>query len=430
VNERSTRTSGGTFAHVALGAVALAAATAVQLGRQSGVPAWRSIWAEDGAIFLENAWREPLTDTLFRPYAGYMHVTSRLGAELVALFPVAEAAWLTALLASFLVATIAFFVYHASAFAYAHPGPRVALAAAVVLLPAGAYETTANLSNVHWYLLFACFWALLADGRTRGVLTGRTVFALAAPLANPMAALLAPLLLLRRRDLRARHELLPRVAFLLGLAVQAVVVMRASEDAGSRLLRPLDLAPMFAVRVAGSFLVGDRFLASLSGLLGRTFPLLAIVLVAVIVGGAMRGSDRHRGSVALVAAYAGLAYFLVPLLVRGTHPIWPSLRVAHLGGSRYFVLPILCLLVIFLLGIDRRLTAPSAAFRAVWLPAAGLWLVCVALLNYSFDNPRSVGPDWESSLEQARQSCSSTGETVGVPIPPGGLWQAVTPCRG
>lgn len=412
-------------------ATALVFATAVEMGRQSGVPAWNSLWAEDGAIFLADALNRSFLDTVFEPINGYMLLVPRIAAEIVVLFPLTDAARITALIGSFVVAAVAVFVYDASSVALRHRAPRIVLACGVVLVPAGGFETTANLANLHWYLLFACFWALVSAGQTAGRLTARTLFAVAAPLSDPLAILLVPIAFLRF-GARTRADLVPKLSFAAGLAAQAVVVMRAppdSSDAITTTFNISDLAPIFGVRVAGSFLVGDRFLDLAWNTLGSAFTYGAVLLLALILVLAARRLDARRFQFALLGAAAGIAFFVVPLAIRGTAEIWPAVDVVHLGGSRYFVLPILFFLVVVTLGADACLDAELAGRRAAWITVGSLWLASVALLNYSIPNPRSSGPDWRTALHEAQKGCTAAKQArVSVPIAPGGPWSVVTPC--
>ena len=414
-------------------AMALISATVLELGRQSGVPAWNSLWAEDGMIFLSGALNESFHKALFEPYNGYMLLVPRVAAEIVALFPLSEAAWITAFIASSLVASVAVFVYYASSVAFSHRAPRATLSAGIVLLPTAAFETTANLANVHWYLVFACFWALVSPRASLGALTVRTAFAVAAPLTNPMAGLLTPLVLFRWGDRTSRLEAVPRIGFLAGLATQAVVVLRAPADSPDAVTTPFNLAdlpPILAVRVAEAFFVGDRFLEPIDRGLGTASQLGAVVLLGVVIAYAVRRLDRRRRMFALVAGTAAAAYFVVPLAIRGTSEIWPAAGPPNLGGSRYFVLPILFLFVVFLLGVDASLDAPRTEARNFWLYGTALWLTSLAFLNYSITNPRSTGPEWRMSLRQAQQSCRADRVTfVDVGIAPGGTWFVRAPCE-
>ncbi len=417
----------------ALGVMALASTTAVLLGRQSGVPAWHSVWAEDGEIFLADALNEPLVPTIFQPYNGYMLLFPRVAAEIVTLAPLTDAAWLIAVIASFAVGSVAVFVFHASSVALSHQASRAALAAGVVLLPSAGFETTANLANLHWYLIFGCFWALLVHRSSPGILAARTVLAFLAPLSNPIAAFLTPLLFLGRSGRPYRLEQLPKLAFLVGLATQLVVVVQAPNDSSDGItspFSPLDLPQIFAVRVAGSFLIGDRFVGLAASNLGVAFELGAILLLGLILGWAVRGLDRARRKIALLALCAAFTSYIVPLATRGTSEIWPAADAPGLGGSRYFILPILFLLVVLLIGVDARLSAPPSQSRTILVSAAALWLVSLAFLNYSIANPRSPGPNWRTSLAEARQVCR-TGPSafVNVPIAPGGPWSVTIPCR-
>lgn len=148
-----------------------------------------------------------------------------------------------------------------------------------------------------------------------------------------------------------------------------------------------------------------------------------------ILTAAVRALDWPRLSVALIALAAGGAYFTLPLAIRGTSEIRPAFETPNLGGSRYFVLPVLFLTLVLLLGLDARLEVASQQSSDPWLTVIALWLASLALLNYSVPNPLTPGPDWLTTLRQAQETCAAGQRAfVYVPIPPGGTWSVRTPC--
>ena len=423
-----TSSSRATTRGALLAVLALVAGTAIEVGRQAETPAWRTIWAEDGEIFLADAENDGFLPTLFDPYAGYMLLVPRVASAAVALFPLEEAAWLIALLASAIVAAVALFVYFASAWAFRRQAPRIMLAAAVVLVPTAAAESTANLSNVHWFLLFACFWALLDVRHTPGAVLARTAFAVAAPLTNPLAALFGPLVLVRRG--RSGLGLVPWTGYFAGVAVQATVVLvTEGEDVPVAPFRIQDLPSIFAVRVAGSFLIGDRSLDVALRAYGHAFEVGAVLVVGALLVACVRALEPSRRWLALVSVGYAVVFFLVPLVLRGSLFVWP---VGHgrLSASRYFLLPVLFLFVAFLLAVDVLLSARASRGRTAALVGIGVWLALSAIANYSLPNGRSAGPDWRSSLRAAKQRCVDEDRAaVGVRIAPLGTRRWAFPLK-
>ena len=417
-----------TAAALLLSVLALGAGTLVELGRQSGLPAWQSIWAEDGSIFLADAIAKPFPDVLWHPYAGYMLLIPRMAAELVALLPLEDAAWMTAVVASSLVAAVALFVYHASAVVLCHKASRVALAAIVLLLPTAGFEATANLANSHWYLVFACFWALVDTRRTSGALTARALFAAAAPLSNPLAALLIPLVFTPSALRASRREVIPRGAFLIGVCLQGLVVLRASHDTAANPFSPWDLAEILGGRVAGAFLVGDRFVELVGRSLGTTFTVGSVLIIAMLLYVVIRSVDGFRQRFVLLAGCYSAVFLVVPLVVRGSTGYWPVANGA-LVGSRYFILPVIFLFVALVVYFDALLLDPTSTRRTTVLTAVALWCGAVLVVNYSIPNPRSDGPDWRTSLQSARHACErGQSSYVNAPIAPSG-WSVRVSCH-
>ncbi len=360
-----------------------------------------------------------------------MHLVPRLAAGFVSLFDLVHAAWLTAFIAALIVALIALFVLDASRFALRHGVLRFGLAGAIVLVPAGGSETTANLANIHWYLIFGCFWAFVSTDTDLGRLSARSTLALVAPLSSPLAALLLPVAFWTGSR-RVKREFVPLSLFGLGLSVQGIVALSASSDSlstNSRVFDPTAFAALFGTRVAGSFLIGDRFLDLAWRSLGAIFTYGSVLVLACIMALAVRRLDRVRQRLALMCIGEGLAFFAVPLIVRGTAPMWPPVGHVSLGASRYFVLPILFLLSALAIGLDARLDVSAKGLLFGWWTIPAVWFSAILLLNYSLPNGRSLGPDWATSLRAAERTCvATTAGYVSVPIAPGNPWSVRIPC--
>jgi hypothetical protein len=350
-----------------------------------------------------------------------------MAAEVVALFPLEDAAWVTATVASALVAAVALFVFQASGLVLDHRASRLALATIVLLLPAGGFEATATLANVHWFLVFACFWALVDRRQTAGALTARACFAAAAPMSNPMAALLVPLAVVPFPRSQKR-EYIPRVAFLLGTCLQFLVVVGAPDDTPMTPVSAVDLPDIVGGRVAGAFLVGDRLIDLAGRSLGTVFPIGSFLVVSVLFLLVIRSLGSFRRRFALLAGCYSAIFTIIPLVVRGGGGYWPIID-GVLAGSRYFILPTLFLFVVLVVYVDRLIVGPSSNRRTILLTTVGLWCATVLLVSYSFPNPRSEGPDWRTSLLRARRVCErGQSSYTNVRVAPDG-WSVRVSCQ-
>jgi hypothetical protein len=410
---------------------ALFAGTLLHLERQRGVPVWNSLWAEDGQVFLSGAIRS-FHGTFFEQNGGYVHVVPRLIAGIVAMLPVKDAAAGMAVGSAAVVALIAGFVYVASSEIVPSRTPRLALAAAVLLLPVPGSELLANATNLHFYLLFACFWALLWQSEAPFALGSRGVVVVATALSDPLSALFLPLAIVAPIARRSVRALAVSAFFLAALVVQLAMIAGGARPERNWGFRLGALPEIFALRVGGGLLVGDRFLGDAWNSYGRAFAYGALLLVAAMIALLLHRSDRRTIVFALIAlGYAGL-FFCVQLVGRGTGGMDPDLHGFRLTAARYVLLPFLLVLSVIVVLVQRRYEhAPSSA-RAWTRRAALVWLAALLAVNYSVRGDRSRGPRWDRELTEARQACSSAGrrsaKVLVAPSPPR-VWFATIPCR-
>jgi hypothetical protein len=412
------------LAATAGGVAALAAGTLLHLERQRGVPVWNSLWAEDGQVFLSGAVRN-FRGTFFAQNGGYVHVVARLVAGIVAALPVKDAAVGMAVGAAVVVALVAGFVYVASSEIVPSRAARLALAAAVLLLPVPGSELLANATNLHFYLLFACFWALLWQSEASFAVGSRVAVVVATALSDPLSALFLPLAIaapIARRSVRA---LVVSALFFAALVVQLAIIAGGARPERNWGFRLGALPEIFALRVGGGLLVGDRFLGDAWDGYGRAFAYGALFLVAAVIALLLRRSDRRAVVFALIAlGYAGL-FFCVQLVGRGTGGMDPDLHGFRLNAARYILVPFLLVTSVIVVLAARR---PGAWVRRATL----VWLAALLAVNYSVTSDRSRGPRWDRELAHARRACTTTGKRTAkvlvAPSPPH-VWFATIPCR-
>jgi hypothetical protein len=392
----------------------------LELARQAAVSAWDTVWAEDGSVFLRDALNESFVSTLAQPYGGYVHVLPRLIAGLAATAPLEQAAIVFSVAWAVVISLSALFVYFASAEILRSKWTRLSLSMLVAFLPAAGSELLGNATNLHFYLTYTCFWALVWRSEARGALAARAVVVAAATLSDPLTLLFTPLVVHRTLVQRARSAFVIPFVFASGLTVQFAAMV--SSESPQRLTRfdPGDIPPLFALRVTGSLFVGDRFIDDLWFAFGRSFAYgaLALVVLACCIGAAKVGRST-RGFVVLCAAYA-TTFFVVDLFGRGSAGMRPGYDEAtwHLAGARFTYAPIL-LLSAALLAIADELPQrfPGSRWRRVQ-PAALAFAVALVVANFSFSSERSLGPGWQESLAAARARCDRTGGEARVLVAP------------
>jgi hypothetical protein len=416
---------------VAGGLAALCGGTLLHLERQRGVPVWNSLWAEDGRVFLSGAIRD-FRGTLFEENGGYIHVVPRLIAGVVATLPVRDAAAGMAVGAAAVVALTAGFVYIASSEVLCSRIARLGLAAAVLLLPVPGSELLANVTNLHFYLLFACFWALLWQSETTFALGSRAAVVVATALSDPLSVLFLPLAIVAPLTRRSSRALVVPGLFLAALLTHLAIIAGGARPERNWGFRFGALPEIFGFRVAGGLLVGDRFLGNAWADFGRAFAYGALLLVASVIVLLLLRGDRRTVAFALVSlGYAGL-FFCVQLVGRGTGGMDPDLHGSRLDHARYILLPFLLMTTVILVLVERAYERRPSAALAWRRRAVLLWLAALLIVNYSVTSDRSRGPRWDRGLASAHRICSTTGKkttkVLVAPSPPH-VWFATIPCK-
>lgn len=384
----------------------VAAMTLLQVMRQPRGTLWDTLWAEDAGVFLSQALARPFPATLLDPHASYVQLAPRLVARAAATLPLEHAAAVIAFGSALVVALLSVYVYFASSVVFRTQWPRVVLATLVVLVPATTYETNATAANLHWYLMFACFWALLVPVPGRLWVGAGAAIAVVATLSDPLAGLLLPLALGQMvRSERWGERVVP-IAFTVGLAAQLLLgaLRESPEPFGD--VEAGDLLGIYALRVAGSLLVGDRFLDEFWRQLGWAFAWTSLAVVVVAVGYGIASSDGRRRFHLSITMFCSAAFLAVPLLVRGTVHLLER-ETFTLNGSRYMVVPILFLAVAVLLVAEEPGPRFSAAATRHLQMGVVLWALTLVVLNYSGDSVRGGAPSWTASLAHARSYCAT-----------------------
>ena len=331
-------------------------ASALQLVRAPGIPAWRVMWAEDATVFLSQALDRSFPEALGTTYAGYLHIVPRLIVEPAALLPLSAAAAVVAINSAVVVSLLAAYVWVAARSVFETRLARALLVALFVFAPQTLIEIGGTASNYHWYGMLASFFAFLHRPASRREAAAATAVVGFTALSDPMLALLLPLLVLRpggllRSQLGARA--IPAAA-LCGLAAQALAVLTSSGPESVSAFSPLDLPAIYAQRVAGPAVLGDSWFGQLWLSAGWAAAWVALAIVAGLAVHAARSGSAPQRRHALLAAAGSLVLFSVPLAIRGTTEMAPIWATCSRGGARYTHAPLVLAWVPALLLVDRR----------------------------------------------------------------------------
>jgi hypothetical protein len=394
----------------------------------SGRPHLDHLWAEDGARFAVDALRDSFWSNLVTPYGGYLHTVPRLIAEPLSLLPLSALAPGIAVVVAILRAGIAMLVFAASGGHLRWLPVRVVHAALVVVLPAGNSEALGNLANLHWFLLYGAFWALLWRPASRAANIVAAVVVLLAALSSALVLLLFPLALLRLAlpDWRDRYA---AIGFGVGAVVQAVAMLNASRvPYADDPVDPVQLLLASILRGPVVTFVGSEATPHVYPRFGNLVLLAAVLLALVpIVAGLLGGARPHRFLILLAAGYSGLILVL-NLVVNWT----PALQVQHplvvQISQRYSVAPDLFLCTAIAAGLDLLPTRRWARNTVLATRVAVAAVLFVSFAAHLRLGPRLDGLPWNTSVANARQQCATGAPDAMLVHEPAG-WFFIVPCQ-
>ncbi|HTT88617.1 MAG TPA: hypothetical protein VMF65_03625 [Acidimicrobiales bacterium] len=423
-----------------------AAVSGAALLRQPGLPATKTIWAEDGRIFYAQATALSFWRTLTTLHNGYMQLFPRLAVQLARLVPAASTSTLLALIGAVSLGALSCLVFHMARGHIASPGLRVLLAAGMVLLPVANVELLDNLVNVPWWLFFATFWALIWRPRSRPGQVVAALLCFVAAASEPLVGLFLPLAVARWAALREPAEQAAGAGLVLGLLYQAVVILPSSASALSSPGGLHDIGQSFAVRV-GLGIVGGVKGTDWLAVHGRQ---LSIALGFAAIGGVLllglwARSSRVRLFTVVAVAYSAVC-FVVPVWLRAVATALQAGTVRIAG--RYQAIPVLLIMSAVLVLADYfareggavrysrwRVTPSRAPSSRVPSRVTVAVAICTALFlpswvaDFRGPNQRSSGPAWASEVAKAGAECRRTGNTTATLSIDPAHWTAILPCR-
>jgi hypothetical protein len=375
-------------------------------------------WAEDGAVWYQQAYNWGWFNALTLPHSGYYQTISRATAAFALLFPLRAAPAIFNLVA-IAVQILPVWFLHTSRFDRLVPGVwmRLLLSFLYLALP-NTCEINANLTNAQWHLGLVACMVILAEpgslGRWKAFDLG--VLALSG-LSGPFCILLLPTAALAWYHTRQRWSLTLFGLDIITSAIQGYSLI--STMISTRLATSLGASPVTFSRVVG----GQVFLGALLGRAnyeqfyrepwwnpGTVAPVLVTAVGGLVVMYVAWNSNLTLRLFMLFCTITLLAAMASPV-VSTTEAQWPIMAIPGAGG-RYYFLPMLAWVVslVWLVWSKHRhrlLMVFGIAMLAV-LGAIGIWDDWVY--------PRFVDYQFRTYARQFDRAAA--GASVTIPINP------------
>jgi hypothetical protein len=398
------------------------AALLVLIARRPDAIFHAQFWAEDGHVWIADAYNMGWLRALFRPWTGYFMTLPRIGAALAMLAPLMWAPLILNAIALCVQALPVNLLLCARSRAWGALPQRAALVIAYLVLP-NCSEVSNGITEVQWVLALGAFLILVAQlpRTTRAWCFDIFVLALCG-LTGPFCLFLFPIAAFLAWKKRERARWFHAGIFAVASAVQAyalVFITRSSDPLDGRVHGAKTLGAGFGplLRIVGC----DVYLGALIGSNGlgiHAGPALLVLLVlvsvagtAILVFGYLRSGIEMRLLIVLT-----LLLFAASLATSSVKPpagmsVWENL--AEVGGIRYWFFPTLAFAWSLLICFRQR-----AAFLRM---AAGYLLVfmCIGVVR-DWRHPALEDMHYQDYV--ARLQSAPPGEVVTIPINPRG-WE-------
>lgn len=183
-------------------------------------------YAEDGYVFFQSAWEHGFLSSLVETYSGYLHIVPRVVAGCALLVPLLYAPLVFNLSALLIMLIPVLYLLSNRTRSLPSFSARVVCAALFVSMPA-SQETYVNITNAHWYLMFAaCFMFAAEPPVNKRQLAADTLVLGAFALSSPLSVVFIPVAVARvwrdRRRAGLAQPWLAPTTLGLGVTLQAI----------------------------------------------------------------------------------------------------------------------------------------------------------------------------------------------------------------
>jgi hypothetical protein len=350
------------------------------------------LWGEDGNIFINEAHDAGL-GSLFKPYAGYMHLAPR-GISYVASFLPLEYVPLAFHLAWLLAFIVTVYIIQSRLAALSvHPAFYIWALVLLAIQPQ-AGEVFFTLTNIQWFTGLALL-AYLIFPFARLPKSWETVLIFIAGLTGPFSVLALPVLALRAvvfRDIRRNYQVYVAVALCAGIQIAFILLSSRPIAAHST-----DIDPDTLISATVRFLSfgGVYPLATLFAFVfWASLPWRRLLRAAIFrfKNGAAASEQNTAELCALMLVVTAFGMMQVGFLRDDPGSIGPViLPNGGAGGSRYYLIPYSLLILAAVVSTIRDYPRAIVALTA-------FFIICVA----NFVRPEHVDHQWHAYTKLAR----------------------------
>jgi len=391
------------------------------------------IYGEDGALFLVDALRFRFPVDLFKPAAGYSTLIMRIGGRFTSIFPIENAALVSGVFTAFCLSFLAAGLFQYNNFSSKNFWIRITLSMSFIFLPLASFSAVGNIANLYIYFMSASAVFLYYHEKTKWQAFFKCLVLFVAALSLPLTIFLVPILLhriyLENREHGYWRILKSDCVFLGGLIFQFVFILLTS--LGDRVPNPpqsvFKVVYLYLERGIGISLIpkwgfiseadGEIQYENSASLLHSTNTRLVIVMSVIALF--VLGFYRNRFKIAsatqeqiLFLIFLGLSYSLLIGLFFNPEP-------------RYMIFTSFLTLWATLLLLESQENSKLKLFSCVYI-------LVVLFVGLNASKHRSQGPDWRTSIEEARQFCLNSSDAQDVKIrtlPIDSIWEVVIPCE-
>jgi len=383
--------------------------------------AFTKIYAEDGAISLQDSLEKTFPYDFLSSYAGYFDIIARSAGRVAASFPLEIAAQVFFFFNTLMLSWIAITVYRASNDFIFNKITRSILALSLILLPIASFESIANSTNLHFFFMSACLPIFLRKSAERHETYFFSLFIFVATLSTPLMIFYLPLLVFMRWGIKSVVSLAKPnpfwLAWLFGILIQVLfVVTRALGERTSTGVQSISKTSfLYLDRVVGSAFVpwwgnvsdstssiapnlfSSRIYLALRGLLAVI--LLFLFVVYIVKSGKRKSEIRHLSVGVLLT---GVIYWFVVGVLFSPEP-------------RYAIFPSFGLLLVlfYIQGEVSKHKKQKHQQGAVLILILLTWIG-----SWSPSDLRKDGPTWAVEYNKARSICKKGVTDVQIPIIP------------
>lgn len=334
------------------------------------------LWAEDGVLWYTQAYNSGFL-SLFMPENGYLQTISRIAALVAQPFPIYYVPYIFAVFA-FCAQMIPVALLLSRRFDSIIPDKKIRIIISIiyVLMP-NSYEVNMNLTNAQWHLALVLFLLLVGNSQKRYNISDYMLMVVAG-LSGPFSVLLSPVAMIEWYRNKFSGDYLRYVIALSCAVVQAVFIVasmmqtRSTESLGASM-------DNFVHIIVNNIFVGG-LLGNVENLLQKAlvgnyyavFAFFSIILVLAFFRGPLAYKEFSLFSLCVILSA------LISPMISLTEPQWPLMAIFGIG-DRYYVIPIISMLVGFVV---------LSADRNVILKSIGRFLLvsmlCAVPFNFSY----------------------------------------------